>query len=204
MNKMWSREGGIVQKWLRFLRIQDQRFRVLIPNGLHLPAHPYLIHNLDQIHLYLNPLWVCGKRMLKDEWLDSRKQSAYIPFCLGPEQVWPQDDGDVRGGHLVHIAVLRQLSQELHQVSATHNTYLLYVTHNVYCVTDNTYCVPQDEYYATDNTYFMVPCWSNARGLRTCYVLTDPPCGPSLCPPQGPDVHLPKMLTLPQGLRLVR
>ena len=38
----------------------------------------------------------------------------------------------------------------------------------------------------------MVPRRRNATGF------TDPlrPCGPSLRPPQGPDVHLPKMSTL--------
>lgn len=39
------------------------------------------------------------------------------PFFLrGPQQVGPQDDGDVAGCHLVHLLILSQTCQELHQV----------------------------------------------------------------------------------------
>ena len=41
----------------------------------------------------------------------------------------------------------------------------------------------------------MVSCQHNARGF------TNPlcPCGPSLHPPQGPDMQIPKIVTLLQG-----
>lgn len=39
------------------------------------------------------------------------------PFFLrGPQQVGPQDDGDVAGRHLIHLLLLSQSCQELHQV----------------------------------------------------------------------------------------
>lgn len=39
-----------------------------------------------------------------------------LPFSSWPEQVGPQDDGDVRGCHLIHSLLLRQQGQELDQI----------------------------------------------------------------------------------------
>lgn len=42
---------------------------------------------------------------------------GHSPFFLrGPQQVGPQDNGDVAGCHLVHLLRLGQQCQELHQV----------------------------------------------------------------------------------------
>lgn len=42
-----------------------------------------------------------------------------LPLSLCPEQIGTQDDGDVAGRHLINLAVLSQLRQELHQIPAT-------------------------------------------------------------------------------------
>lgn len=45
-----------------------------------------------------------------------QRQKHYVPFSPWPEQVGPQDDGDVTGCHLVYSLMLRQQRQELDQV----------------------------------------------------------------------------------------
>lgn len=45
-----------------------------------------------------------------------------LPFCLCPQQVWAQNDRDVAGCHLVHVAVLRKLCEKFDQVPATKRT----------------------------------------------------------------------------------
>lgn len=42
--------------------------------------------------------------------------SHYPPFSSRPEQVGPQDNGNVTGRHLVYSLVLRQQRQKLDQV----------------------------------------------------------------------------------------
>ena len=58
---------------------------------------------------------------------------------------------------------------------------------HIYIILDSEFCGSKG--------LFIVPRWCNARGF------TDPlsPCGPSLRPPQGPDVRLPKIVTLRRG-----
>lgn len=42
-----------------------------------------------------------------------------LPLRLSPEQIGPQDYGDVAGGHLINLTVLSQSGQKLHQIPAT-------------------------------------------------------------------------------------
>ncbi len=46
-------------------------------------------------------------------------RTEFLPLILCPEQVGPQDYGDVAGSHLIYFTVLSQFSQKLHQISAT-------------------------------------------------------------------------------------
>lgn len=46
----------------------------------------------------------------------ARTGHDHLPFVSGPQQVGAQDDGDVTGGHLVGVAGLRELREELDQV----------------------------------------------------------------------------------------
>lgn len=41
---------------------------------------------------------------------------AALPFVVHPQQVWPQDDGDVPGRHLVHVLMLSQFGEEFDQI----------------------------------------------------------------------------------------
>lgn len=49
--------------------------------------------------------------------LSAEGRSGLLPFGPGPQQVGPQDDGDVGGRHLVYSLLLRQQGQELDQIA---------------------------------------------------------------------------------------
>lgn len=46
-------------------------------------------------------------------------RAQLLPLRLSPEQIGPQDYGDVAGGHLIDLTVLSQSGQKLHQIPAT-------------------------------------------------------------------------------------
>lgn len=56
-------------------------------------------------------------RKITEIWSEERK--TFSPLSLCPEEVGPQDYGDVARSHLINVAVLSQFGQKLHQIPAT-------------------------------------------------------------------------------------
>lgn len=65
----------------------------------------------------------------------SEEFKTFSPLSLCPEQVGPQDYGDVTGSHLINIAVLSQFGQKLHQIPAAEN-----LPYNFFLSQYNWYC----------------------------------------------------------------